>query len=940
MSKDELTYAGTRLPVVANPIVEGEKRQNGHALNHRDQESLPIVGDSVEHPEFEKHHSASPVELFYDLWFVANLSVFTSIHNIYNSKSCTSFIGYIVMLWTTWNLTTLHDVRFYSDSIVERCARAMHLGVMIGFAIIGTQFDPDHQVKGIFQAMSLFLAVSRLVLAIQYTQILLQTLRHRKGKLPLLCTVLFHVVAAAIYFGISWRFDSSRKSRVYVIWYALGPVEVGVNLVMSKFSRTLSFTGTHLAERFNLLTLIILGEGGILLAKNITYVVKDTYGKDDYFGTWSPQLIGIVTASTALIYLLFQIYYDWMHDTEMSKHRQAFWAAFHLPVHVSLLLLLAGSSQFILWQRARESADLAVVKLSNWIVDFSNYTSSEKVGDKVSGIVYTYLSKYPPENGTETLPYVNGILDSIYDMPDAIWSNDTLWSDLDLINTDPDATRVTENFQELMFTLVNAVYAGLHVEPAEIKENNNSGNDQQVVTDALHKATRIVFIYVFACAGLTLFLMTMLHILTKRHGWSMFNILRTLVITAVAISLAFASIAGRKGHETEFVGSPWMLPSITICYFGVLVLTHIPHPPILFWKRKYAGYNNVEKTGPPPANMSSTVYPPYQHKSFTYICEHPEEGTPSPFIARLLDRSLIQPHADNQLLVQCPQCLDRCSEEERHNSVAATLVVGSEGPKDTMTILVIFANLWPKFRKKATEDLVDLLQQCSEALGKVFSSDNSRYRRVLGTIRDHCGPMLALDVARIVSASMLDYRYPLCTGTANRWSAYSTASCLFWDRLRHKGPSGEKLPVDLQHVTGHMLEQGIGYVTEVLGPPQEKHLHVDILKDWCKLDTSLREEDLYKLQRLMRGVASAGRRFKIQLHQLSRRKSWIVSVQKELDELALEVAFLNSTATKLMALDVEKRKQWTQWRELTASLDERIDAVLQNKVRHDPAGFI
>ena len=33
-------------------------------------------------PGFKKHHAAAPIELFYDLFFVANLKTFTAIHKI------------------------------------------------------------------------------------------------------------------------------------------------------------------------------------------------------------------------------------------------------------------------------------------------------------------------------------------------------------------------------------------------------------------------------------------------------------------------------------------------------------------------------------------------------------------------------------------------------------------------------------------------------------------------------------------------------------------------------------------------------------------------------------------------------------------------------------------------------------------------------------------
>ena len=43
--------------------------------------------DNAEIPIFRKHHEASTLELYYDLYFVANLSIFAADHDIYNVES-------------------------------------------------------------------------------------------------------------------------------------------------------------------------------------------------------------------------------------------------------------------------------------------------------------------------------------------------------------------------------------------------------------------------------------------------------------------------------------------------------------------------------------------------------------------------------------------------------------------------------------------------------------------------------------------------------------------------------------------------------------------------------------------------------------------------------------------------------------------------------------
>lgn len=59
---------------------------------------------------------------------------------------------YLRLLWNTWFITTVFDARFGQDGILERMARACHLTVMIGFAVVGPSFGEDGLVQPIFKA--------------------------------------------------------------------------------------------------------------------------------------------------------------------------------------------------------------------------------------------------------------------------------------------------------------------------------------------------------------------------------------------------------------------------------------------------------------------------------------------------------------------------------------------------------------------------------------------------------------------------------------------------------------------------------------------------------------------------------------------------------------------------------------------------------------------
>jgi hypothetical protein len=87
-----------KLKLVKSPVSE-EEHHHSHSGSSEDLENKhpdhthvhETHGHHEQHdpsmPKFEHHHEAQPVELFYDLFFVANLTTFTANHNINTIQS-------------------------------------------------------------------------------------------------------------------------------------------------------------------------------------------------------------------------------------------------------------------------------------------------------------------------------------------------------------------------------------------------------------------------------------------------------------------------------------------------------------------------------------------------------------------------------------------------------------------------------------------------------------------------------------------------------------------------------------------------------------------------------------------------------------------------------------------------------------------------------------
>ncbi len=145
----------------------GSQSEDGFGLGpgQQQQEGKPIAriddGYIDSPPEFHRREEATNMELLYDLFFVANLTTFSTIHEINDIDTLTSYIGFFCILWFTWCQVSSFDVRFVADSVWDRAAKAVHMGVMVAMATVGPNFDTHKQhapsLKTMGESFSFFL---------------------------------------------------------------------------------------------------------------------------------------------------------------------------------------------------------------------------------------------------------------------------------------------------------------------------------------------------------------------------------------------------------------------------------------------------------------------------------------------------------------------------------------------------------------------------------------------------------------------------------------------------------------------------------------------------------------------------------------------------------------------------------------------------------------
>ncbi|KAF2821170.1 hypothetical protein CC86DRAFT_303518 [Ophiobolus disseminans] len=336
------------LPLLANPINDDVREVLASSLS--DLEKLntgtSTVGSSSDTPTFagsgrtsrgnviiyKQHHEASTIELFYDLFLVANLALI-------------NYLKLFTLVWFTWLSTTLFDVRFSIDCVWNRLHKAIQFGTFTAFVFAGPVFDKysnSHDAMS-YKNFAIALVVSRAAIAIQYAVVMWQGRMFRQTLVPLGLSTLVHAVAAVGY-GITVALFPMGEVGLeeQITWVIIAIVEGLFIFLIAIVWRIVSFKYTHLVERLQLLTLIIIGEGIIGMVKSVACITKGQSVNNH-------TEIGTVIAAVIILYLLWMLYFDQLSNDRFGSVRQQIWSLLHYPLHTTILLCVEGNTSLIVW---------------------------------------------------------------------------------------------------------------------------------------------------------------------------------------------------------------------------------------------------------------------------------------------------------------------------------------------------------------------------------------------------------------------------------------------------------------------------------------------------------------------------------------------------------------------------------------------------------------
>lgn len=526
----------------------------------------PLAGADHDSLVFSQRHEANSIELFFDLFFVANLATFTAYHSITDGDYLLGYIGFFGILWSSWFQITLHDVRFARDSLYERVCKTVQFITFVGLALVGSQFNPaSAKGKGnnsSFRILCFVLVISRGLLAIQYAVVFFFTYRARYSKLylPLGLMVAIYLVSAGVFAGMTPAFKSTTQDQskrlVYLVWYAMMGLEAVAVIGISCFWRMLSFKKTHLMERMSLLTIIVIGEGAIGVTKTVGKIMKSGLDVEGCF---------LIMCIIVTLVFLWALYFDNFPHGHYGTIRQQFWSLLHFPYHLAIVGIVEGSQQLALSRYVQRNA----LFVRNNIDQYCQVKNLD--GKALQDSLLALLKKFKLDGSLVTTSYDTQVKDAIYRIGNATGicspTNATTyrWSRL--------ATETASwpnDLIEVNYGISNGIFTGLGMKiPIDKLEKYSP-------LEVALEAWKIVYLYYWSCFVVFILCSIVFLVLIKRHKTDLFDY-ASIVSRCLALGIGSAMI-GLYANKNVLYGalkSPMLLPICVIVLFLILVVDKI-----------------------------------------------------------------------------------------------------------------------------------------------------------------------------------------------------------------------------------------------------------------------------------------------------------------------------------------------------------------------------
>lgn len=286
----------------------------------------------------EKHRSATPLELLFDLTFVIAFGLAASqfAHALAEAHYFTALVGFsfacFAICWAWINFSWFASAYDTDDWIFRAVTMVQMIGVIVLAIGLPRMFvsieDGDRLDNGI---MVLGYVIMRVALIFQW----LRAARQDPGRRDACMAYVVAVTIAQVGWTVLIFFDFSL-----VVTFAFSFVLIVVEMAGPYIAET-RYGGTpwhahHIAERYGLLAIIALGEGVVGTVATLSAVV----GSEG----WTADAVLVCIAGIGLTFSMWWIYYIMpsAHVLHLHRERSFVWGYGHMVIFSAIVATGAG----------------------------------------------------------------------------------------------------------------------------------------------------------------------------------------------------------------------------------------------------------------------------------------------------------------------------------------------------------------------------------------------------------------------------------------------------------------------------------------------------------------------------------------------------------------------------------------------------------------------
>ena len=277
----------------------------------------------------EEHRVSSPLELLFDLTFVvaiAQVAVGLA-HDIARGHSAEGVLPYLMVffaIWWAWMNFTWFASAYDVDDVPYRLLTMVQMGgVLVLAAGVPSAFS-----GGNFAAVTIGYLIMRIGLVAQWVR---AAIEHRGGR-----QIATRYAVGITLVQVLWLLRLALPAYLGAISFlVLAVAELAVPLWAGRRGES-AWHPHHIAERYGLFTIIVLGEGVLAATSGVQQSLQSR-------GV-SVELVVVALASLALVFALWWLYFLEPAGAGLESHRSLsyYWGYGHYGVFASLAALGAG----------------------------------------------------------------------------------------------------------------------------------------------------------------------------------------------------------------------------------------------------------------------------------------------------------------------------------------------------------------------------------------------------------------------------------------------------------------------------------------------------------------------------------------------------------------------------------------------------------------------